>query len=185
MRAVADAAQDLHERGHVEDVAQALAVGLEQDGEAGVARGDGEQVVGALALLPERRAAVGAAAREQQGAARRSRGTWRRRARWSRAGAGRARRPPRARAAAGRRRAARRPPGSGGRSRLRSTWSRRRGRRWRGCCAVAAMAQGAWIAAAEGREEQTRQSPSSSRTRSMTMVRSSGTCSVASSWSAR
>ena len=52
----------------IEDFAHAFAVGFEQHGEAGVARGDGQQVGGALALLPERGAHAGAAARQQQGA---------------------------------------------------------------------------------------------------------------------
>ena len=68
--AVLHGAQRLGERGHVEDVAEALAVSLEEDGEACVARGDREQIVGALTLLPEGRSAIGAAAREEQRARR-------------------------------------------------------------------------------------------------------------------
>ncbi len=51
--------------------------------------------------------------------------------------------------------------------------------------ALTAMAQGMWMRLPKGVRTQTRQSPSSSRTRSMTMVRSSGTWPVAASWSAR
>ena len=61
-----DAAEQLAERGEVEDVREALAVGLEQDREARVAARHGEQVRGALTLLPQRRAAAGAAAGQQQ-----------------------------------------------------------------------------------------------------------------------
>ena len=67
--ALLDRAQSLDERGHVEDVAQALAISLEQQRELGIARGHAEQIVGALAQLPKRRALVGAAARQQQRAA--------------------------------------------------------------------------------------------------------------------
>ena len=54
----------------VEDVLQALAHGLEHDREGRVARGDLEQRRGALALLPQRLAPVGAAAGQQQRARR-------------------------------------------------------------------------------------------------------------------
>ena len=40
--AVLDGAERLHERRHVEDVAEALAIGLEEHGEAGVTRGNAE-----------------------------------------------------------------------------------------------------------------------------------------------
>ena len=49
-----DGAQGFDERGHVEDIAQALAIGLEQQRERWIARGDAEQVVGTLAELPKR-----------------------------------------------------------------------------------------------------------------------------------
>ena len=52
-------------RREIEDVADALAIGLEKDRERGEARGDGEQIGGAFALLPERSALTGAAAREE------------------------------------------------------------------------------------------------------------------------
>ena len=51
---------------HVEDVAQAFAVGLDQDGKLGVLAGYLQQVMAALALLPERRALTGTAPRQQQ-----------------------------------------------------------------------------------------------------------------------
>jgi hypothetical protein len=56
--------------GHVQDVAQALAVGLEDDRELRVALGHLEQVLGLQALLPQRRALAGVGARQQQRAAR-------------------------------------------------------------------------------------------------------------------
>ena len=64
--AAADVAERRDERRHVEEIAQALAIGFEQHREGSVARGDGEQVRGALALLPERRAHAGAALRQEQ-----------------------------------------------------------------------------------------------------------------------
>ena len=48
-----NAAQQLLKCGQVENVAQALAIGLEQDREVGVTGCDLEQVVAALPLLPE------------------------------------------------------------------------------------------------------------------------------------
>ncbi len=65
-----DLPEEILERREVEDVAQALAVGLEQDRERAVARRDGEQVGGALALGPERRALAGELARQEQRPAR-------------------------------------------------------------------------------------------------------------------
>ena len=41
----ADRAKDLHQRRHVEDIAEALAVGLEEDREGWVAAGDAEEIV--------------------------------------------------------------------------------------------------------------------------------------------
>ena len=52
--AALDAAQDVAQGRQVEDVRQALAIGLDQDREAAVAAGDREEVGGPLALLPER-----------------------------------------------------------------------------------------------------------------------------------
>ena len=71
----AQVAQHLDERGHVEHVVEALPGGLEEDREARVPTGDGEQVGRPLALLPQRRALVGAPLREEQGPRRRTRGT--------------------------------------------------------------------------------------------------------------
>ena len=51
--------------------------------------------------------------------------------------------------------------------------------------ALTAIAQGMWMRLPNGVSTHTRQSPSSSRQRSTTMVRSSGTWPVASAWSAR
>ena len=65
--AARDAAEDLAQRRQVEDVREDLAVRLDEDREAAVARGDGEQVRGPLALLPERRPRPGPAARQEQG----------------------------------------------------------------------------------------------------------------------
>ena len=59
-------AQQLLQPGHVEHVAQALAVGLEHDREVGVAARDLEQVLRLQALLPQRRASAGVGARDQQ-----------------------------------------------------------------------------------------------------------------------
>ena len=50
----------------IENFADAFAIGFEQHGEARKARGHGQQVGGALALLPERSADAGPAARKQQ-----------------------------------------------------------------------------------------------------------------------
>ena len=58
--------QDPLQRGQVEDVLQALAVGLEHDRERAVLARDLEQVLRLQALLPERRALAGTAARDQQ-----------------------------------------------------------------------------------------------------------------------
>ena len=68
LAAVQPAQQPL-QAGHVEHVAQALAVGLEHDREVGVAPGDLEQALGLQPLLPQRRAPAGVGARDQQRAA--------------------------------------------------------------------------------------------------------------------
>ena len=65
---LAGLARHLLQGRQVEDVLQALAVGLEQDREVGEARRHLQQVVGALALHPQGRALSRAAARQQQGA---------------------------------------------------------------------------------------------------------------------
>ena len=59
-------AQQLRQRGQVEDVPQALAVGLEDDREAGEVPGHLEQALRLQPLLPERRALAGVGARDQQ-----------------------------------------------------------------------------------------------------------------------
>ena len=60
--------QDPLQRRQVEDVLEALAVGLEHDREGAVLARDLEQVLGLQALLPERRALAGTAPRDQQSA---------------------------------------------------------------------------------------------------------------------
>ena len=62
-------AQQLVQAGHVEHVAQALAVGLEHDRELAVALGHLEQRLALEPLLPQRRALAGVGARDQQRAA--------------------------------------------------------------------------------------------------------------------
>ncbi len=59
-------AQRRDEGRHVEEVAQALAIRFEEHRERSVPRRDRQQIRGALALLPERRAHAGPAFREQQ-----------------------------------------------------------------------------------------------------------------------
>jgi hypothetical protein len=65
----AQVGEHLAQGGQVEHVVEALAGGLEQDREGGVLGGDGLEVGGPLALLPQGGAAVGAAAGQQQGPA--------------------------------------------------------------------------------------------------------------------
>src|SRR5207247_2312997 len=62
----ADLREDLGEAGHVEDVLQHLAVRLEDHGERLVPARDGEEIGGALALLPEWRALSRPASWEEQ-----------------------------------------------------------------------------------------------------------------------
>ena len=64
--AALDAGQDVAQRGQVEGVREDLAVRLDQDREAAIAAGHGEQVRGPLPLLPQRRAGAGSPARQQQ-----------------------------------------------------------------------------------------------------------------------
>jgi hypothetical protein len=95
-----------HERRHVEEVAQALAVGFEQHWKRSVARRDRQQIGGALALLPERRAHARAALRQQQrtrGVLANFRGEQRRRAQLAARRAPALRRDPAAAARVGRR----------------------------------------------------------------------------------
>jgi len=58
--------QRADESRHVEEVAQALPIGFEQDRERSVPRRHGEEVRRPLALLPQRRAHAGTALRQQQ-----------------------------------------------------------------------------------------------------------------------
>ena len=62
----AQVGQRRDERRHVEEIAQALAVRLEQHRKRSVTRGDGEQIGGALALLPQRRPHPGPPLRQEQ-----------------------------------------------------------------------------------------------------------------------
>ncbi len=59
-------AEHLAERGHVEHVLQALPRRLEEHGKRRMLGGDGEQVGGALALLPQRGALIGTAPGQEQ-----------------------------------------------------------------------------------------------------------------------
>ena len=61
-----DVAHQVDQAGHVEDVLHALAHGLEHDREGRVLAGHLEQLRGALALLPQRLAAVGATPGKEQ-----------------------------------------------------------------------------------------------------------------------
>ena len=54
--------------GKIEDIANTLAIGFEKNREGGETRGDGEQVGGAFALLPERSTHSGAALRKKESA---------------------------------------------------------------------------------------------------------------------
>lgn len=65
-----DVAHEFREPGDVEDVLEAFADRFQDDGEGAELRCDLEQLCGALALLPQRGAFAGAAARQQQGAGR-------------------------------------------------------------------------------------------------------------------
>ena len=127
----AQALQEPLERRQVEDVLEALAVGLEDDREGRVLARDLEQRLSLQALLPERRPLARAAARDQQRAAQRSRGSASRRAPSAPPRGRRGRRARPGRSAAPRWAAARRRPGGGRRSRrpTRSTGPRARGSR--------------------------------------------------------
>src|SRR5580765_6714512 len=61
-----DTAEDVAQSGQVEDVREDLAVRLDEDREAAVARRDGEEVGGALSLLPERRPRSRPTARQEE-----------------------------------------------------------------------------------------------------------------------
>ena len=64
--ALFDGPQGFKQRRHVEYVAQAFAIGLEQHRKRWIARSHAQQVVGAFAQLPQRGAGIGAAARKEQ-----------------------------------------------------------------------------------------------------------------------
>src|SRR6185503_2254020 len=68
--AAGDPAEHLAEGGQVEDVGEDLAVRLDEDREAAVARGDRQEIRGPLTLLPERRPGAGPPARQEQRASR-------------------------------------------------------------------------------------------------------------------
>ena len=167
--------QHFDEAGQVEDIPQALAVGFEDDRERAVTARDGEQAGRALALQPQRTAGARSAPRQEQSAARRFRGSARRTAPY----------PPAARPAVLRSllasgRASRTDGGSSplgeadARCRRRSRWSAHRSRCVRRARASMAWAHGAWTRPPNGVRMHTRQSPSSSRKRSTTIVRSRG-----------
>ena len=154
-------------------------------GKRRVAGGDGEEVGGLLALLPQRRAAVGPAARQQQGPGG-----------GLAEAAGEQRRPRQRRhdelvdlvgvdGELLERAARRRPRAGAARCRRRSTAARPRGP----SAPTAGPAAPSPTARAPARRtataRSTRQSPISSRKRSTTMVRSSGTTPVASACSSR
>src|SRR6201999_3130757 len=65
-----DGTENVDERGHVEGVAQTLAIGFEKHGEGWILRGDRKQIRRPLALLPQRRSNLGSAAWEEQGSGR-------------------------------------------------------------------------------------------------------------------
>ena len=67
---MAQVPHELRERRQVIDVLEALADGLQDDGERGVLPGDVEQLLRALALLPQRGALAGVPARQKQRAGR-------------------------------------------------------------------------------------------------------------------
>ena len=62
--------EDVGRRGEIEDVADALAIGLEKDREGREARSDGEKLGGAFALLPEWSPLTSTTAGEKESAAR-------------------------------------------------------------------------------------------------------------------
>ena len=65
-RARLQTAQHVHQRRHVEVVAQDFAIGLEQRRKRSEARRDGQEIGGAFALLPQRCPHAGPASREEQ-----------------------------------------------------------------------------------------------------------------------
>ena len=169
-----DPGQQLGQRGQVEDVAQALPVGLQEDRELAVLRRHRQQVGRPLPHLPQRACAGPAGAGAGAGPGPRSPGTGRRTApSWP------ARPPPAPRPRRGRRRPCRRAAtssASGRRTTMPSSLhmvctsspSRSRTR------ASMASAHGACTRPPKGDSTHTRQSPSSSRKRSTTIWRSVG-----------
>ena len=167
-------AQRAHEGRHVEHVAQALPVCLQEYREGAVLRGHREEIGGAPALLPEGRAPAGMAPRQQE----RAGGGLAKPGREERGGAelaederldlfgiGQDQAGSGGSSVSGKRTTK---PSSAHRVSTSTPVSRR-------TLATAAIAHGAWICPPRGDSTQRRQSPSSSRQRSMTTVRSSGT----------
>ena len=179
------AAQHVAQGRQVEDVGQALAVRLDEDREAAVAAGDGEQVGGPLALLPERGPRARPAARAGAAPGPRS------------PGSGTAKRavPPTAAttrsstpSASGKRSSSTPSRSPSGRriaipssDQMLDTSAPRRSRRR----ASIAIAHGAWTRPPNGVRRTSRQSPSSSRNRSTTIRRSVGRAPAASRSSSR
>src|ERR1700744_5241143 len=64
--ALANCTQRFEQRRHIEDVTHALAVRLQQYGKRWITRGNGEQVIGSLALLPQGRTALCATPGQKQ-----------------------------------------------------------------------------------------------------------------------
>ena len=184
-RAAADAAQDVGQRRQIEDVAQALAIGLENDRERSESRRHREQIRGALAQLPQRRARARAAGGAAAARGRPLRGTaprtspsipsCRTTSRSTSSGSGSSSEVSGGRSPSGYRTT--NPSSDHITSTSMPASSRMR--------AVAAIAHGAWTRLPSGDSTATRQSPRSSRDRSMTMVRSSGTAPAAACCSSR
>ena len=65
-RARREPAQHVHERRHVEVIAQDFAIGFEERGKRSEARRHGQQICGALALLPQRRPHPRSSSRQEQ-----------------------------------------------------------------------------------------------------------------------
>ena len=130
----------------VEHVRQALAVRLDEDREAAVAAGDGQQVRRALALLPERRPRARAGGAAAAGPGPRSRGSGSRTAPSWRPARRRGPRPRRRRgtAAPRRRRGSPRPRAAGSRCRRRTRSSGPRARAAPGAAPRCASDHGAW-----------------------------------------
>ena len=150
-----DAAEHVAQGRQVEHVGQALAVRLDEDREAPVARRDRQQVRGPLALLPQRRARARAGAAAGAARGRRSRGIGWRTGSTRRPGRRPGPRPRRGRgtAAPRRRRASRRPRAGGSRCRRPTRWSGPRGPSRSASRASIAMVHGAWTRPPNGRQD--------------------------------